>query len=223
MSVNGLRESRRGELGKELVGSHPSQDRLYHWFKSNDYGRILSDNNAYIKDKRMVCLSYRSEFEVIRNFCVPQVITVMDTEDVTIDNLAIDASHNTVASCDIGLSAVHFYNASGRLKNSAVFGAQLPNPQSCSTFFGNGFGVVVDSSETGPFDVEIEHNSIHDFQRDGIEVSNAGVNVEIEGNNISGLGPSTGINQFGIFLLNGAVGQVKDNVITEGACGTLSP
>src|SRR6266576_4215061 len=24
------------------------------------------------KDKRMVCLSYRSEFEVIRNFCVPQ-------------------------------------------------------------------------------------------------------------------------------------------------------
>src|SRR6266480_1978434 len=64
MSVDGLRESRRGELGKELVGSHPSQDRLYHWFKSNDYGRILSDNNAYI-DKRMVCLSYRSEFEVI--------------------------------------------------------------------------------------------------------------------------------------------------------------
>src|SRR5438445_4275404 len=72
MSVDGLRESRRGELGKELVGSHPSQDRLYHWFKSNDYGRILSDNNAYIKDKRMVCLSYRSEFEVIRNFCAPQ-------------------------------------------------------------------------------------------------------------------------------------------------------
>ena len=25
------------ELGQELVGS-------YHWFKSNDYGRILSDN-----------------------------------------------------------------------------------------------------------------------------------------------------------------------------------
>src|SRR2546427_6722930 len=39
----------------------------------------------------------------------------------------------------------------------------------------------------------------------------------------TGLGPSTGINQFGIFLLNGAVGRVKDNIITEGACGTLSP
>src|SRR6266513_2186163 len=141
------------------------------------------------------------------------VITVMDTEDVTIENLAIDASHNTVASCDIGLSAVHFYNASGRLKNSAVFGAQLPNPQSCSTFFGNGFGVVVDSSETGPFDVEIEHNSIHDFQRDGIEVSNAGVNVEIEGNNISGLGPSTGIDQFGIFLNVVNAARITNNMI----------
>lgn len=151
------------------------------------------------------------------------VITVMNTTGVTIDNLAIDASQNTVASCDIALSAVHFYNASGQLTNSAVLGARLPNPQSCSTFSGNGFGVVVDSSEAGPFHVEIEDNSIHDFQRDGIEVTNAGVSVAIDGNNISGLGPSTGINQFGIFLLNGAVGQVKGNIITEGACGKLSP
>jgi hypothetical protein len=45
--VDGLRESRRWKLGKELVGSYTSQDRLYHWFKSNDYGRILSDNNAH--------------------------------------------------------------------------------------------------------------------------------------------------------------------------------
>jgi hypothetical protein len=28
---------------------------------------------TYYKDKRMVCISYRSEFEVIRNFCVRQV------------------------------------------------------------------------------------------------------------------------------------------------------
>ena len=150
------------------------------------------------------------------------VITVMNTTGVAIDNLVMDASQNTVASCDIALSAVHFHNASGQLINSAVFGAQLPNPQSCSTFFGNGFGVMVDSSAAGPFNVVIENNSIHDFQRDGIEVTNAGVSVTITGNNISGLGPSTGINQFGIFLLNGAAGQVKSNIITEGTCGKLS-
>jgi nitrous oxidase accessory protein NosD len=150
------------------------------------------------------------------------VITVMNTADVTIDNLAIDASQNSVASCDTPLSAVHFYNASGRLMNSAVFGAKLPNPQSCATFFGNGFGVAVDSSDPGPFHVTIANNSIHDYQRDGVEVSNAGVNVEIEGNDVSGVGPASGINQFGIFLLNGAGGEIEGNVITEGTCGALS-
>ena len=34
-----------------------------------------SDNNVYIKDKRMVCLTYRVDFEVIRNYCVPQDLT----------------------------------------------------------------------------------------------------------------------------------------------------
>jgi len=150
------------------------------------------------------------------------VITVMGTENVTIDNLALDASQNTVASCDVALSGVHFFNASGHLKNSAVFGAELPNPQSCSTFFGNGFGVVVDSSEPGPFSVEIKNNSIHDYQRDGVEVTNAGVTVDVQGNNISGLGPASGVNQFGVFLLNGAAGEIEGNIITEGACGNLS-
>lgn len=150
------------------------------------------------------------------------VITVMNTTEVTLDNLTIDASQNIVSGCGIALAGVTFLNASGRLQNSTVQGAQLPNPQSCSTFSGNGFGVVVTSNDSGPHYVGILNNSIHDYQRDGIEVSNAGVSVEIESNNVSGLGPSTGINQFGIFLLNGAVGEVEGNIITEGSCGTLS-
>lgn len=150
------------------------------------------------------------------------VITVMNTEGVSIENLSIDASQNTVTSCDVALSGVHFYNASGRIRRSAIAGAQLPNPQNCSTFFGNGFGIVVDSSDSLPHHVEIEENSIHDYQRDGIEVTNTGVSVEIEGNDISGLGPASGINQFGVFLLNGAAGEIEANFITEGSCGSLS-
>lgn len=41
------------------------------------------------------------------------VITVMNAGGVTIDNLAIDASQNSVASCTPGIAGVHFYNASG--------------------------------------------------------------------------------------------------------------
>jgi hypothetical protein len=50
-------ESRSAELWEELVGSFPPQVCLYHWLEANDYGRILSDNDVYIKDKRMDCLS----------------------------------------------------------------------------------------------------------------------------------------------------------------------
>jgi nitrous oxidase accessory protein NosD len=150
------------------------------------------------------------------------VITVMNTAGVTIDNLTIDASQNTVASCDIALAGVEFLNASGGLQSSVVQGAELPSPQSCETFSGNGFGVVVTSNDSGPHHVALLNNSIHDYQRDGMEVSNAGVSVEIENNNVSGLGPATGVNQFGIFLLNGAVGEIEGNIITEGSCGTLS-
>jgi nitrous oxidase accessory protein NosD len=154
---------------------------------------------------------------------VEAVITVMNTWGVTIENLAIDASKNSVHGCTPQLADIHFYNASGRVANNALFGAQLANPQSCVALFpGNGFGVLVDSNKPGPFHVSVEHNSIHDFRKDGVQAVNAGVTVEVEGNSISGIGPSIPL-QFGVFIVNGAVGLVKGNVITEGLCGTLSP
>lgn len=33
------------ELGEELVASYLYQIHLYHWLESNDYGRLLSDND----------------------------------------------------------------------------------------------------------------------------------------------------------------------------------
>src|SRR5947199_5070662 len=51
------------------------------------------------------------------------VITIANTGDVKIVNLAIDASNNAVTGCDTSLAAVHFLNSSGELRNSAVSGA----------------------------------------------------------------------------------------------------
>jgi transposase len=90
--VDGLRELRRGELGEEFVGSYLYQVHLYRGLESTDYGRLLSENNAYIKVKRMVCPSYRSNLEAIRNFCAAwrsigcdlhsrqQTIAMLDTD-----------------------------------------------------------------------------------------------------------------------------------------------
>ena len=101
------------------------------------------------------------------------VITVLNTTGVTIQNLAIDASHNSINGCGSGvpsLAGVHFSSSSGVLENSAIFGAQVANPQSCVSAlpFGNGFGVQVDASQTGSFNVWIGNNSIHDYTANGI-------------------------------------------------------
>jgi len=152
-------------------------------------------------------------------------ISVIGTGNVTIENLAINASGNTATGCTVTVAAIHFSNASGTVANNAIFGAQLSSPLSCTTLFpGNGFGVQVDSAagQTGPFSVSITGNSIHDFNRNGVLVSGSGITTEVSGNTISGVGPSTGYNQFGVFIANGAVAYVSHNMITEGNCGTLS-
>ncbi|MGA7409740.1 MAG: right-handed parallel beta-helix repeat-containing protein [Bryobacteraceae bacterium] len=153
------------------------------------------------------------------------VITVMNTQGVGIENLAIDASHNTVATCSPGLAGVHFFNASGKVKDSAIFGAELTNPTGCPTLpVLNGFGVLVDANQPGPFSVSVEHNSIHDYTANGVFVNGTagGVKAEIVGNTISGVGPASGTKQFAIYLLNGAIGKIHDNALTEGLCGSLT-
>jgi hypothetical protein len=152
------------------------------------------------------------------------VITVLNTSGVTIDNIAVDARKNAVSGCTPGLSAIHFHNSSGTLENSAIFGAQLTNPVGCSAGlpFGNGFGVQVDADQAGPFQVKMLNNSIHDFTANGILVEGANIRADVEGNVVSGVGPSQGVFQFGVFIANGAVGLIKDNVITEGNCGALA-
>src|ERR1700732_5387802 len=53
MVVIGSREKRG--VGEEFVGSYLYQVHLYRCIESNDYGRLLSGNNAYIKVKRNFC------------------------------------------------------------------------------------------------------------------------------------------------------------------------
>lgn len=152
------------------------------------------------------------------------VITVINTSGVSIQNLAIDASNNTVAGCTITLAGIHFFNASGTVESSAISGARLSNPLSCPTLFpGNGFGVQADKdpSVASSPTVAVRNTSIHDFSRSGILVSGPGEKVYIEGNSIAGAGPASGVFQFGVMLANGATGRVTGNDITQGTCGAI--
>lgn len=154
------------------------------------------------------------------------VISVVNTTGVTIEGLAIDASNNTVSGCTVSLAGIHFSNASGRVANSSIFGTQLPDPTTCTTLFpGNGFGIQIDTASggaSGPFTVAVANNSIHDFNRNAILAMGAGITAIVKDNTISGVGPSTGYNQFGVFIATGAVGKVSGNIISQGNCGSLA-
>jgi nitrous oxidase accessory protein NosD len=155
---------------------------------------------------------------------VEAVITAMNTHHVTVENLALDAVNNNVMGCSTLVAGIHYYNSSGEIKDDAVSGAQVTGCTGMAAFFpGNGFGVQVDADQAGDFDVCIKHNSIHNFTRDGIQVIGQGVTARIEDNVVVGTGPASGVFQFGVFVVNGAVGLVNRNIIHEGPCGALSP
>ncbi len=151
------------------------------------------------------------------------VITVQNTNNVFLKDLAVDASKNTVSGCTPTLSAVHFFNAGGEVADSAISGAKITNPSSCATLSGNGFGILAEATGSGSLGFEVERNSVHDYSKDGVRVMGNGLKANIDGNVISGLGPAAGFSfQFGVFVLNGAVAWVRHNQITEGDCGSLS-
>jgi hypothetical protein len=165
-----------------------------------------------------------TSFTPISNPGFDAVIAVLNTHDVTIENLAIDASQNDVTACTPGLAAVHFHDASGTVQYNAIFGATLAAPLGCASGlpFGNGFGVQADADQAGSFHVTIEYNSIHDYTANGVLIENNGVTATVLQNDITGIGPAGGVFQFGVFFANGAAGLIQGNVITEGNCGALS-
>lgn len=152
------------------------------------------------------------------------VISVINTQNVRIENLTIDASRNMVSGCDIPLAGVHVLNSLADLVHNAITGAMLADPSSCGAFFGNGSGVLVDEdgSRKGPFRVSVQENSIHDHLRDGVFSNGPDVQIDVDGNTITGIGPSSGSLQFGVFLLQ-ATGTVRNNLLTEGNCGSFAP
>lgn len=154
---------------------------------------------------------------------VEAVITVANSHRVTVENLAIDARNNGVAGCAPMVAGIHYYNSSGVVKNNAIAGVQVTGCTGAGALlFGSGIGMMADADESGQFPVSVEQNSIHDFTRDGILATGGGVTARIDGNSISGKGPGGGVFQFGVFVLNDAVGVICNNLIHEGSCGALS-
>src|SRR5216684_4336078 len=63
--------------------------------------------------------------------------------------------------------------------------------------------------------VEIDHCTVHDFQKNGITADEKGTLAIIHRNVVTGLGPTTGAAQNGVQIGFGVAGSIVNNTVTN--------
>ena len=139
-------------------------------------------------------------------------LLVTDTTDVTIEGLIVDGSNSGITECAPDLFGIAFQNASGSIQRITVrnfkLGVGLSGCQS-------GTGIFVQSGGGQTSKVSIGNSSVHDFQKNGITANEAGTEVFVRSNVVTGSGPTAGAAQNGIQVGFGAAGRIRLNTVTN--------
>jgi hypothetical protein len=143
---------------------------------------------------------------------VAAAVLITDARNVWIAGLTVDGIGNGISACSPRLIGVYFQNASGNLQHVAVRDFQLGEGL---TGCQSGTGVFVESGGGATSEVEIAECSIHDFQKNGITANEAGTEVRIHNNIITGSGPTEGAAQNGVQIGFSAAGTVRKNIVTN--------
>jgi pectin methylesterase-like acyl-CoA thioesterase len=143
---------------------------------------------------------------------IAAILLVENATDVTVRNITVDGTDADINACAPDLVGVFFRNASGLLSRIA-----LRNEKLSSSFNGcqSGSAILVQSGGGGTSVVSILDSSIHDYQKNGITANETGTQVTIEGNFVTGLGPTTGAAQNGIQIGFGAAGTIRHNTVAN--------
>src|ERR1700691_1246916 len=140
------------------------------------------------------------------------IILVQNAESVELEGFIVDGSANGITSCSPNLIGILYQDASGSIEHNAVrnvrLASSLPGCQS-------GGAIVVESSASGRSNVTIADNSMDGYQKNGITANEPGTKVDVNGNTVSGLGPTTGAAQNGIQIGFGAQGRVTNNAVAD--------
>src|SRR6267142_5605062 len=141
---------------------------------------------------------------------IAAIVLVTGTQGVTLTHLAVDGANNGLGDCATNLVGIFYRNASGTVNDVAVRNIQLaPSLFGCQ----GGLGIFAQSGGGGKSKVNILDSSIHDYQKGGIVASEAGTEVFINRNAVSGIGPTVQIAQNGIQVSFGARGIVDNNSV----------
>ncbi len=143
---------------------------------------------------------------------IATALLVMNATSVSISGLTVDGANNGISACAPDLIGISFLNASGALDHVAVRNFKLAaSLNACQS----GTGIFVQSGSGGISKVEIDHSTVHDFQKNGITADEVGTIAVIHRNVVTGVGSTTGAAQNGVQIGFGAAGSITDNVVAN--------
>ncbi len=140
------------------------------------------------------------------------IILVKGTTHVNIQRLEVNGATSGAAinSCAPTFFGIAYQDASGTIAGTTVTNVELaPVDFGCQS--GDGIYVQSDSAHSGTSSVNVQNNTVSNYQKNGITCVEQGTTCEIINNTISGVGPNTQIAQNGAEVAFGAVGNIDNN------------
>ncbi len=147
---------------------------------------------------------------------VSATIVVQNATKVALENIAVNSSlvGNPGNSCNnVNYVGIYYANASVTITNSTVANSGL-NPDGSLTGCQEGHGIYVDSGSGGSASLTVEYNSVHDFDKSGIDAFGNGTTLVAKYNTVTGVGPTTATAQNGVEVIYGASAVVNNNTIS---------
>lgn len=143
---------------------------------------------------------------------VAAVILVSNSAAVNVSNLIVDGSNNGIVECSPDLKGILFQNSSGTIESNAVRHIRLsPSPNGCQS----GEAIEVETASGLTSTVQIQGNSVWDYQKNGITANQTGTAATIATNTVTGIGPTPGAAQNGIQVAFGATGSITGNTVAD--------
>jgi nitrous oxidase accessory protein NosD len=143
---------------------------------------------------------------------IAAIFVVQGVQDVDLDGFIVDGSNNGLTGCSPRLIGIDYENASGHIRHNAVRHISLGSADSgCQS----GNGIEVETGSGSASDVKINDNSVWDYQKNGITGNEQGTQLSVDGNVVTGIGPTPNIAQNGIQIGFGAAGKVANNTVAD--------
>jgi len=192
-----------------------------------DGGKVIVHEGTYeeqvVVDGKNLTLEGRPRYKATI-LAVPDqkgpIVWVRNADRVIVRNFTIDGAGRGYPGCvggDDRFQGVYYLNASGKVQWNRIKGIKHPpGYEGCQS----GGGIYVLSRDGGTSKVWIEHNTVKDFQKNGITANTyygTGTTVvRIKKNRVYGWGPTDKIAQNGIQIGFGATGSVYNGNFVTG-------